>query len=117
MLFVSIALMTLRLLQRRQQSYIGLSLVPYRCSSSFLDNKTVSGFHFPALNTTGFFAGFFCFTTLVSIETSEPSTSFFTLRVAAYELALNGLVLFTPIAAFFPLGFSSSSSSFSESSS
>jgi hypothetical protein len=74
----SIARITFLLLHLRQQGKTPLPLVPKRSSSCSFVSNSVSGFHLPALNTIGFFAGFFGLAYTLTVGFSVPSESFFT---------------------------------------
>jgi hypothetical protein len=82
-LFVSIALTTFLLLHLIQHLYIGLSDKSLRSISSSTLTITVSGFHFPILNTGGFEgAGVLAFLELTTVMLyTAPSANFLILRL------------------------------------
>lgn len=75
-LLVLTARCRLRMLQTRQQLYSDSLSLPHFSNS--VSTITVSGFHLPALKTTGFLTGFFALVFGSSLTCSEPSESLLT---------------------------------------
>jgi len=65
-----------------QQPEPSVSVSPYLSFSSFLGTNSVFGFHFPALNSVGFFAEFFAGAFFAATSSVSPSALSFFLRLA-----------------------------------